>query len=212
VAASHAGVVRAVLAANGEQCWRTQLSGRVEASVCLLHRPTTAAGTAAATTATTTGGEMLVCVGCYDGSVNFLRESVEGYNMPYIILYSIYPFTGCTRSLQTPGVPAINRHPSLYSTHCIYTCMHIYVWRILQGGVRTYIGIVGAGVADGTVCWTFMADGEVKCSAAASAARGTTCLVWVTKSTPPLCEIHTRDKYIAYYLPGRGACIQTPHL
>ena len=43
---------------GGRECWQTQLPGRVDASVCLC---------------ATRGGELLACVGAYDGSVYFLR-------------------------------------------------------------------------------------------------------------------------------------------
>jgi amino acid adenylation domain-containing protein len=75
IAASHSGVVSAVLAAQGEECWRTQLSGRVEASVCIVHR---GAGSSTPPDGGDGAGVLLAVVGCYDGKIHFLDVATGG--------------------------------------------------------------------------------------------------------------------------------------
>lgn len=58
IVASHSGVVAAVSVATGRDCWRTQLPGRVDAAVSICM---------------TGAGELLACIGSYNGSVYFLR-------------------------------------------------------------------------------------------------------------------------------------------
>jgi amino acid adenylation domain-containing protein len=60
VVASHSGVVAAVSARSGREHWRTQLGGRIDASVCIC---------------TTSSGEVLACIGSYNGTVYFLAVS-----------------------------------------------------------------------------------------------------------------------------------------
>eukprot|EP01048_Picozoa_sp_COSAG05_P014343 COSAG05_NODE_1615_length_4399_cov_1.770000_2_plen_624_part_00 len=139
VAASHAGVVSAVLVANGQILWRTQLSGRVEASVCIVRRPTL--GT----------WQVLAVVGCYDSNIHFLDIATGVVVWTFKAQGEVKCAAAADMAL--PGLVWIGTHGSECLCLDVRTLPGSIVGRVRTGSsitARPWIVPVGCGIRSGT--------------------------------------------------------------